>query len=323
MGVRVSVLIATYNRPAALRQTVADLAAQTRPPDEIIVVDQSHDEQGRPLDQRDRLPALACLRYLRQSPPNAQRARNRAIREARGDILVLVDDDVRVPPDFLAAHLRSYEDAAIDGVAGQVLEPGQAPTAVLPREFGWPHNGWMFLPLHYALPCEAINWPSCNGSVRRRAALAVGGFDEQFVRTWNDDSDFSWRLHRAGFRVVFNPAATLVHLKVPSGGRRPGGPNRYVLADTEFWGTLFYFWRKNFGLHRVWRHFASYLRRLVCRKVLLVRPHLLAVAVYHCAAGYFWASRRLREGPIYLRDEPTSALEAAGPSAAPALAEGG
>jgi GT2 family glycosyltransferase len=309
---RVSVLIATYNRPEALRATLADLGAQTRPPDEVIVVDQSQDEQGRPLDQRGQLPTLAGLRYLRHSPPNAQRARNRAIREARGDLLILVDDDVRMPPNFIANHLASYEkDPGLDGVSGQVLEPGKQPTGELPRPFHWPHNGWMFLPLHYDRACPAINWPSCNGSVRRAAALAVGGFDEQFVRTWNDDSDFSWRLHQAGCRVVFDPAATLVHLKVPSGGKRPGGRDRYVIADTEFWGTLFYFWRKNFGLRRVWRHFAFYVRGLICRKVLLVRPHLLAVAAYHCAAGYWWASRRLREGPIYLREGPLAAGQAA------------
>lgn len=317
----VSVVIATYNRPDALRQTLADLAAQTRLADEVIVVDQSRDEQGRPLDQGAALPALPGLRYLGQSPPNAQRARNQAIREARGDLLVFVDDDVRMPPDFIANHLNTYQDRPeIDGVAGQVLEPGQAPTRMLPPQFRWPHNGWMFLPLNYAEPCAAVNWPSCNGSVRRHAALAIGGFDEQFVRTWNDDSDFSWRLHRAGCRVVFNPAAALVHLKVPDGGRRPGGPNRHVLADTEFWGTLFYFWRKNFGVLPVWRHVASYVRRLLCRKTLLVRPHLLAVALYYCGAGYLWASHRLREGPRYLHEELHSPDEPACAAIAPAVA---
>jgi GT2 family glycosyltransferase len=319
--VQVSVLIATYNRPEALKQTLEDLGAQTRPPDEIIVVDQSQDAEGRPLDQRSLLPAVSGLRYLRQSPPNAQRARNQAIQEARGDILVFVDDDVRVPPDFIANHLRSYQDhPEIDGVSGQVLEPGQAPTSTLPRQFRWPHNGWMFLPLNYSEPCPAINWPSCNASVRRSAALRVGGFDEQFVRTWNDDSDFSWRLHQAGHRIRFNPAATLVHLKVPSGGKRPGGLNQYVIADAEFWGTLFYFWRKNFGVLRVWRHVAYYVRRVICRKVLLVRPNLLLVAVSYFAAGYWWASRRLREGPIYLREEPTPAGERTALPIEPAVA---
>src|SRR5262249_917971 len=81
----------------------------------------------------------------------------------------------------------------------------------------WPYNGWMFLPLNFGERRPAINWPSCNGSVRRELALSIGGFDEQFTRTWYDDADFSWRLHKAGAKIVYDPCASLVHLKGPSG----------------------------------------------------------------------------------------------------------
>jgi GT2 family glycosyltransferase len=301
----VSVVIATYNRFEALHQTLRDLAAQQRPADEVLVIDQSQDAEGRPLPCADRLPPVPGLRYAHQPVPNAQAARNRGIREARGDILLFVDDDVRLPPDFVACHLRNYEqDPGLDAVAGQTLDVGQAPTTELTPSCHWPHLGWMFFPLNFAERQPTVNWPSCNASVRRELALRVGGFDEQFVRTYFDDTDFSWRLHQAGARVVFDPTASAVHLKVPSGGKRPAGLNALVLADTENWGTRFYFWRKNFGLLRSWRHVALYLRGLICRKVLLVRPHWLAVAVWHLVAGYCWASRRLRQGPLCLDPSP-------------------
>jgi GT2 family glycosyltransferase len=302
MAPTVSVLIPTYNRFVALRQTLADLGAQTRPPDEIIVVDQSRDEQGRPLDRGAELADVPRLRYIYQAIPNAQKARNRAIGEARGEILILIDDDMRLPPEFVASHLRNYaDDPHLDGVSGQVLLPGQQPTAELPAAMAWPANGWMFLPPNYAQRCPAINWPSCNASVRRAVAIQVGGFDENFVRTWFDDSEFSWRLHRHGARVDFDPAASAVHLQVPSGGRRPRGRNRFVWADTESWGVMFYFWRKCFGVRPVWRHVWWYVRHFLCRKALLCRPHWLAVNVYHLLAGYRWAGRRLRQPPPYLQ----------------------
>lgn len=301
MSLSVSVIIATYNRVEALRSTLADLSVQTRRPSEVLVIDQSRDELGNPADHRQELESFEGVRYFYQAQPNAQLARNRGILAAQGDIILLIDDDVRMPPDFVANHLRNYEiDAGLQGVSGQALDPGQQPTSELPRAFFWPNNGWMFLPLNFNARRPAINWPSCNASVRRLTAISIGGFDEQYTRTWFDDADFSWRLHLAGAKIVFDPAASLVHLKVPSGGKRPSGRNRFVLFDAESWSILFYFWRKNFGLLRVWRHVALYVRRHLCRKVLLLRPHLFCLACLNFVNGYRLASLKLKAGAKYL-----------------------
>lgn len=301
MSRTVSVVIPTLNRPEALRQTLLDLAQQTRPADEIIVVDQSRDDQGNLLDQSVAVAEFPKVRYLQQPEPNAQKARNRAICEARGEILLLLDDDVRLAPTFIEAHLHNYEsDPALDGVVGQVLLAGQKPTAELPPSYSWPNNGWMFFPLNFAERRPTINWPSCNASVRRDLARKVGGFDEHFARNACDDTEFSWRLHLAGARLVFDPIPSVLHLQVASGGQRPRGVNRFVWGDTEYWGVLFYFWRKCFGVRRVWRHVWWYVRHLVFRKAVLLRPHWFVVNCYHVIAGYRWAGERLREGPRYL-----------------------
>jgi GT2 family glycosyltransferase len=297
-----SVVIATYNRHEALRQTLTDLSRQSHYPIEVIVVDQSIAEGGDYAELQKELEGFRGVRYFHQSPPNAQIARNRGILAAKGEIVLLVDDDVRIPCDFIANHLRNYQvHPDLDGVSGQTLEPGQLPTSELPRYFHWPYNGWMFLPLNFSEKRPAINWPSCNGSVRRSIAISIGGFDEQFTRTWFDDADFSWRLHRAGAKIVYDPSASLVHLKVPSGGKRPSGRDHHVLFDAESWSILFYFWRKNFGLLHVWRHLALYVRGHLCRKVLLLRPHLFCFACLSFVNGYRQASRKLRKGPLYLR----------------------
>lgn len=317
MGLSISVIVVTLNRFEALRQTLTDLNDQTRPADEFIVVDQSRDDDGAPLNYAERLSVFPRVRYFHHAVANAQKARNRAILESRGDILIFVDDDVRLPPDFVEKHLYNYKtDETIDGVAGQTLDVGQEPTSAVTPSCSWPGNGWMFFPLNYAKRCPTINWPSCNASIRRNRAIQVGGFDEQFVRTKWDDTDFSWRLHQARCNIVFDPLATLVHLKVPSGGKRPSGLNPFVLGDTEHWGTLFYFWRKNFGLVQVWRHVAIMLRGMIARRVFLFRPHWLLIAVYHVVMGYRWASLRLRQGPIYLPGVSVKARAMAPPLAA-------
>jgi GT2 family glycosyltransferase len=233
--------------------------------------------------------------------------------EAVGDILIFVDDDVRIPPNFIEKHLQNYlEDPELHGVAGQTLQEGQVPTDVLPEKFYWPHVGWMFLPLHYAKRARVINWPSCNGSIRREVALAVGGFDEQFVRTWWDDSDFSWRLYQWGAKIVFDPSASLVHLLVTNGGNRPHGQGELVRLDAEYWATLLYFWRKNFGLLRVWRHLWWWLsHRIFCTR-LLVRPYWLLVSFRCLLKGYLLASRQLKKGPIYISKHDEKSRTAAG-----------
>src|SRR5262245_43272616 len=136
MSLAVTVIIPTYNRPEALLQTLEDLAVQTRPPDEILVVDQSRDDGGKAVDQSTAVQQFPRVRYIYQQEPNAQQARNRAIREAKGDILILLDDDVRLAPTFVTNHLRNYEqDPRLDGVAGQVLVKDEKPTSELPASF--------------------------------------------------------------------------------------------------------------------------------------------------------------------------------------------
>jgi GT2 family glycosyltransferase len=308
MPLTVSVIIPTYNRPAALLQTLEDLREQTRPPDAILVVDQSRDDNGAPLDLAAAVGQFPRVRYIYQEEPNAQKARNRAIAAAKGDILILLDDDVRLGRTFVECHLRNYEqDPTLDGVAGQVLSKNVPPTRELPDSYQWPGNGWMFFPLNFAERRPTINWPSCNASVRRSVALKVGGFDENFVRTHCDDTEFSWRLHQHGARIVFDPDASVVHLLVQSGGRRPQAFNRFVWADTEGWGVLFYFWRKCFGVRVVWRHVWWFVRRLILRKAVVLRPHWFVVNLYYLVSGFRWAGKRLKEGPRYLKCEPGAA----------------
>ena len=119
-----SAIVVSYNRFAALCDTVRDLEAQTRAPDEIIVIDQSRDENGRAADRGETFARSPRVCYVHQEAANAQVARNRAILMARGEVLLFVDDDVRIPTSWVQAHLINYlADPSLDGVAGQVQYP--------------------------------------------------------------------------------------------------------------------------------------------------------------------------------------------------------
>ncbi len=295
-----SVIVPSLGRAEALCDCVGDLLAQRTRPLEILVIHQQPDEAS---PSTRRLREWRCENAIRLFEPdfaNAQRARNLGIREARGEILLLLDDDVRLGPDLVERHLSNYlADPSLDGVVGQVLLPGQESTLDLPSNCNWPHLGWQFFPLNYARRTPLQNWPSTNSSIRRRMAIEIGGFDEQFERTWLDDTDFSCRLAARGARLVFDPRASVTHLKVPRGGQRH--TSRPALwMDCEGWATYFYFWRKNFGMWKARRAFWWQIRYLVLRKAVLIRPRWLIKNLRHMIQGYRLATAKLRQGPMYL-----------------------
>jgi len=293
-----SVIIATFNRPEALAVTLEDLTTQSLQPDEVLIVDQSVTTTGRPLDQSGSL-RHPRLRYFHSHPANAQKARNFGIGNAEGDILLFIDDDMRLPTGFIEAHMRNYADPAVGGVAGQVLKPGQKPQDYLPRHCLRGRAGWVRFPLNYACRTEAVNWPSCNGSVRKTLAVAVGGFDENYTKTLFDDTDFSKRLHDAGIRIIYDPEATAVHRKVPSGGNRPGKLDDHVLADAESWAVQLYFWRKNFSLWTGRWQLSRLIRGVFFRKDFLRHPCSFFVAAKEMVCGWRIASEHLAKGPLY------------------------
>jgi glycosyltransferase involved in cell wall biosynthesis len=99
----VSVVIPTYNRAGVVSRALTSLGSQTRPPDEVIVIDDgSNDDTERLI--RHEFPAV---RYLRQENRGVAAARNRGIREARGEWLAFLDSDDEWLPQKLERQLEA------------------------------------------------------------------------------------------------------------------------------------------------------------------------------------------------------------------------
>ena len=103
-----SVIVCTRNRPDDLAACLASLAAQTRPPDELVVVDASDDERNaRCIETWAAARALPAARVVRTAP-GLTRQRNIGVAHARGDVLTFLDDDVVLEPGYLAAIAAVY-----------------------------------------------------------------------------------------------------------------------------------------------------------------------------------------------------------------------
>lgn len=206
---RLSLVIAAYNRPASIAALLHELQAQTLPPDEfeVLVVDDG--------SQPPVAPQLAALRprytltLLRQDNAGPAAARDRGIRAARGDVVVVVDDDMRVPPEFLAEHLRRH-DGARRVVLGHIRPAPELRRMPIFERF---HAEMLarFVAGARAGTLQVQGTHVCTGNVSfpRADYLAVGGFDRSLDRS--EDAELGVRLQQAGLELVFAEEAYTVH----------------------------------------------------------------------------------------------------------------
>ena len=215
-----SVVIATYNRAADLRDTLASLAG-LRPdgPWEVIVVDNNSPDETRRVVESAAPGFPAELRYLFEREQGRSPALNAGIRAAMGEIVVTTDDDVRVPPDWLNAASAGLETLGCDYVGGRVL-----PIWMAPRPAWLPNHGgkqWAVIALldYGNAPVEfGDRVPlGVNMAFRRAAFQRAGLFDPhtgrragtllgQEVREW------CIRARRAGLRGFYVPQMAVEHI---------------------------------------------------------------------------------------------------------------
>jgi GT2 family glycosyltransferase len=117
-----SIVIATYNRAADLRETLASLAEIRTPhPWEVIVVDNNSPDDTRQVVEHAATTFPVALRYVFEREQGRSPALNAGIALASGEIVLTTDDDVRVEPDWLDRAVEGLERLGCDYVGGRVL----------------------------------------------------------------------------------------------------------------------------------------------------------------------------------------------------------
>jgi cellulose synthase/poly-beta-1,6-N-acetylglucosamine synthase-like glycosyltransferase len=201
------VIVPTHERREALRRALLSLARQTVDSGEyevIVSVDGSLDGTDEMLAS---LEVPYELRALRRAQSGRARACNAALAVARGEVTVILDDDMQVVPEFVARHRAHHPPGSKLCVMGAVPIELDSTSSPVVRYLGSKFNEHLRRlaePGHSFAPRDFY---SGNASLRTEVLREVGGYDESFTAYGNEDVDLSLRLQRAGVELAYDPGA--------------------------------------------------------------------------------------------------------------------
>jgi glycosyltransferase involved in cell wall biosynthesis len=287
---KLSIIIPTVNRYNDLNNTLIDLSHQTHNDFEVIIIDQTPIGKAQIITNSELL-----IHYYHSEIPSASFARNIGIQEAKGEIVLFLDDDVMITnKDFIRNHIRHYKDLAIPGVVGLVLSQNQTKRYTRHWMSYRPNVGWLYFPQNYGCACSVDSGRSCNLSVRRQVALDVGCMDENYIRgAHREESDFCLRVKKKHGQFFYDPEADLVHIGNPQGGCRNWISNQQVMPDHHFFGCA-YFIIKNIPIYQYPDHLFCALRYFVFNTKNLRNPWLIIISFFKLLKGFSQAQKILK-----------------------------
>ena len=217
-----SVIVTTWRRPVLLRATLAALLRQCYTDFEIVVVcdGPEADVSNLAREFQDESRLRWCFHSVNRGLPAA---RNTGAREAKGDVVLFLDDDVIADPDLVSMHMRHHQQAQSGrrlAVTSLVAEDRQTQLSTYLDERL--HNHWKTVlestseilsaagPDPIGDQFQSMACFGLNCSIRRDVFLAHGGFNEHF-RASDEESELGIRLYLGGVEFIFEPRVLLTH----------------------------------------------------------------------------------------------------------------
>jgi len=218
-----SVLIPTHGRPGLLDRCLRSLASQSADGFGVeVIVGVDGDDSGETESAHRWSSATIPMRALPASHAGPAATRNRIVRDAAGETLLFLNDDVVAAPGLLEVHAAAQRELADKGQAAMVL--GSAPWAVeqpdrvidrLTRETSLVFFYDQMVGAPASDPDHDWGWRhawTLNLSLPARCVREVGGFCERMRRPVYEDIELAFRVHeRFGVPTLFRPDAVVEH----------------------------------------------------------------------------------------------------------------
>ncbi len=216
----VSAVIPTWNRADLVRSVLANLRAQSRPPEQILVVDNGSSDGTSSIP-----PEFGAECIALQTNRGFAIAVNQGIERASSDWVLILNNDVVLQPDWLETLLAAAEAHAAAFAVGKLLQSGG------PRRLD---GSWDLVSRGaYAWRCgyerpDGPVWADCRpialapmtaALFHRRVFERIGLLETRF-ESYYEDVDFGIRCALAGFAGIYEPAAVATHLGKATFGKR-------------------------------------------------------------------------------------------------------
>jgi GT2 family glycosyltransferase len=263
---RASVIIPNWNGLRLLRPCLDALAQQTCRDVEVLVVDNASTDGSVEVVRRE----YGWVRLLAETRNHGYAVGcNLGMAAARSNVLVLLNNDTVVEPDWLAELLAALDRHPEAGAAASRImihsQPGILHSAgdVYGRD-GVPDSRGVWQPYGPPYDVEALIFGGCGAAVayRREMIDQIGPLEGRFFM-WCEDVDLAWRAQLAGWRCVYAPRAVVHHhLSATGGGALAsyyvGRNTIWVIARDYPWSLLRRHWRAVAAAQ--WRVFGDALR---------------------------------------------------------------
>jgi len=259
-----TVYIPCFNAEPYLETSIRCLLNQTRPPDEILVIDDGSIDRSFEIASRF---AVRVIRHERNRGLAA--ARNTAFANANHELVGAIDADVFAEPNWLECLVAHFEDERVVGTGGRLIE----------QFHDTPADAWRAIHLSQDMGEKRIHieWPShrCLGGfgtiLRKSVVEQIGGYDESYWTNY-EDVDMCKRLVRAGHKLIFEPLAVAHHQRRDT--------IRSVVRTAwrwEFYSHYFHGGYNNLCLKLLFNF--RWARVLAWEHIRMGRPSLLAIDI--------------------------------------------
>jgi glycosyltransferase involved in cell wall biosynthesis len=301
----VTIAVCTRDRPADLRRCLEALLHQPDDGKEILVIDNCPSTA----ETRNLVARYDGIRYIREDRPGLNVARNRAMKEARHEVVCYTDDDAAPEPGWHQALVRNFDDPRVLCVTGLTLPLElETPAQEHFERYSTFSRGFrrkVFDRFNLHPMAAGLVGAGVNMAIRRSAIDLIGPFAEELdagttTRSGGDNEMFS-RILAAGYQIVYDPAALSWHCHRRTWREVRQAFYGYGVGVYAAWTRSLLVNGELTVLKPAWSWFwhsqLPRLARSVLKRPDSIPPDLILAELLGCTVGpwaYLLSSRRLR-----------------------------
>jgi O-antigen biosynthesis protein len=221
---KVSIIIPTWNGLDFLKPCMESIQTNTDWPFEVIVVDNGSKDgtQDWVLNADFEMDG----QFIKNDTNEGfAKANNKAVGVAKGSFICLLNNDTLVTKGWLTEMMNVFsEEQAVGAVGARLVHPGKGTiqhAGVIELSSGVPDHVHFGLPMDHPKVIERKQYFGVTGAcllTPKQLYREMGGLDEAFINGW-EDMDYMQKLHKAGYRVYYEPKALVYHYESRTKGR--------------------------------------------------------------------------------------------------------